>query len=153
MNADKVLKGMLLTEKANKQSAELGQYTFEVFKGANKHAIAEAVEATFKVTVRRVNTQNYRGKNKREPHGPAEHDLRLQEGHRDAQGRRQDRARSEGATKQRNHSHAHQTFPPAHALAALHLAQQARGPLQGAPPARPHRAQAQDGRPQLLRPR
>jgi large subunit ribosomal protein L23 len=65
MNADKVLKGMLLTEKANKQSAELGQYTFEVFKGANKHAIAEAVEATFKVTVRRVNTQNYRGKNKR----------------------------------------------------------------------------------------
>jgi len=65
MNAHKVLKGMLLTEKANKHSAELGQYTFEVFKGANKHAIAEAVESTFKVTVRRVNTQNYRGKNKR----------------------------------------------------------------------------------------
>ncbi|MFY9923321.1 MAG: 50S ribosomal protein L23 [Opitutaceae bacterium] len=65
MNADKVLKGMLLTEKANKQSAELGQYTFEVVKGATKHAIAEAVEATFKVTVRRVNTMNYRGKNKR----------------------------------------------------------------------------------------
>jgi large subunit ribosomal protein L23 len=65
MNSHKVLKGMLLTEKANKQSAELGQYTFEVFKDANKHAIAEAVEATFKVTVRRVNTQNYRGKNKR----------------------------------------------------------------------------------------
>ena len=69
MNADKVLKGMLLTEKANKQSAELGQYTFEVSKGANKHAIAEAVEATFKVTVRRVNTQNYRGKNKRSRQG------------------------------------------------------------------------------------
>ena len=69
MNADKVLKGMLLTEKANKQSAELGQYTFEVVKGANKHAIAEAVEATFKVTVRRVNTQNYRGKNKRSRQG------------------------------------------------------------------------------------
>ena len=65
MNADRVLKGLLLTEKANKHSAELGQYTFEVSKGANKHAIAEAVEATFKVTVRRVNTQNYRGKNKR----------------------------------------------------------------------------------------
>jgi large subunit ribosomal protein L23 len=69
MNADKVLKGMLLTEKANKQSAELGQYTFEVVKGANKHAIAQAVEATFKVTVRRVNTQNYRGKNKRSRQG------------------------------------------------------------------------------------
>jgi large subunit ribosomal protein L23 len=65
MNAHKVLKGMLLTEKANKQSAELGQYTFEVFKAANKHAIAEAVESTFKVTVRRVNTMNYRGKNKK----------------------------------------------------------------------------------------
>jgi large subunit ribosomal protein L23 len=65
MNAHNVLKGMLLTEKANKQSAELGQYTFEVAKDSNKHAIAEAVEATFKVTVRRVNTQNYRGKNKK----------------------------------------------------------------------------------------
>jgi large subunit ribosomal protein L23 len=69
MNADKVLKGMLLTEKANKQSAELGQYTFEVSKSANKHAIAEAVAATFKVTVRRVNTQNYPGKNKRSRQG------------------------------------------------------------------------------------
>jgi large subunit ribosomal protein L23 len=57
MNADQILKTVLLTEKANKQSAELGQYTFEVFPGANKHAIAEAVEATFKVTVRRVNTR------------------------------------------------------------------------------------------------
>jgi large subunit ribosomal protein L23 len=71
MNAHKVIKGMLLTEKANKQSAELGQYTFEVFRSASKHAIAEAVEATFKVTVRRVNTQNYRGKNKRGRAGQA----------------------------------------------------------------------------------
>jgi len=63
MNADKVLKEVLLTEKANKQSAELGQYTFIVSKGSNKHAIAEAVEKTFKVKVRRVNTQNYIGKN------------------------------------------------------------------------------------------
>ena len=65
MNASKVLKLVRLTEKSNKLSSELGQYTFEVFKYANKHAIAEAVEQTFKVTVRRVNTQNYRGKNKR----------------------------------------------------------------------------------------
>ena len=69
MKPDTILKGLLLTEKANKQSAELGQYTFEVFKGANKHAIAEAVEATFKVTVRRVNTQTYRGKNKKSRQG------------------------------------------------------------------------------------
>ncbi len=65
MNADQVLKTVVLTEKSNRLSAELGQYTFEVFKNANKHAIAEAVEKTFKVTVRRVNTLNYQGKNKR----------------------------------------------------------------------------------------
>ena len=45
MNADNVLKGMRLTEKANKQSAELGQYTFEVVQGATKHAIARGGRA------------------------------------------------------------------------------------------------------------
>jgi len=69
MNAHEVLKTMRLTEKASKQSAELGQYTFEVFASANKHAIAQAVEETFKVTVRRVNVQNYRGKNKKSRQG------------------------------------------------------------------------------------
>ena len=64
-NAHNVLKTMRLTEKSSKQSAELGQYTFEVYPDANKHAIALAVEQTFKVTVRRVNVQNYRGKNKK----------------------------------------------------------------------------------------
>jgi len=65
MQADKVLKLVRLSEKSNRLSSELGQYTFEVFKDANKHQIAAAVEQTFKVTVRRVNVQNYRGKNKR----------------------------------------------------------------------------------------
>ena len=69
MNADKVLKSVRLTEKSNKLSAELGQYTFEVFSDATKHTIAEAVESTFKVTVRRVNVQNYRGKNKKSSQG------------------------------------------------------------------------------------
>jgi large subunit ribosomal protein L23 len=69
MNADKVLKSVRLTEKANKLSAELGQYTFEVFKSATKHHIAEAVEGTFKVTVRRVNVMNIRGKNKKSRQG------------------------------------------------------------------------------------
>ena len=69
MNAHNVLKTMRLTEKASKQSAELGQYTFEVFSDANKHAIAQAVEETFKVTVRRVNVQNYRCKNKKSRNG------------------------------------------------------------------------------------
>jgi large subunit ribosomal protein L23 len=69
MKADHVLITVLLTEKANKQSAELGQYSFEVAPGATKHAIADAVERAFKVTVRRVNVQNYRGKNKRSRQG------------------------------------------------------------------------------------
>ena len=65
MNADKVLKHARLTEKATKQSADLGQYTFEVYPSATKDTIAAAIEQTFKVTVRRVNIQNYRGKNKK----------------------------------------------------------------------------------------
>jgi large subunit ribosomal protein L23 len=65
MKPDHVLKAVRLTEKANKQSAELGQYTFEVAPDSTKHTIALAVESAFKVTVRRVNVQNYRGKNKR----------------------------------------------------------------------------------------
>ena len=54
MQADKILKLVRLSEKSNKLSSELGQYTFEVYGHANKHQIAEAVEQTFKVTVRRV---------------------------------------------------------------------------------------------------
>ncbi len=65
MKPDHVLQTVLLTEKANKQSAALGQYTFEVFPTATKGMIADAVEQTFKVTVRRVNVMNYPGKNKR----------------------------------------------------------------------------------------
>jgi large subunit ribosomal protein L23 len=69
MNSNRVLKTVLLSEKANKQSAQLGQYTFEVYPDANKYSIALAVEDTFKVTVRRVNVQNYRGKNKKSRQG------------------------------------------------------------------------------------
>ena len=43
MQADKILKLVRLTEKSNKLSSELGQYTFEVYGHANKHQIAEAV--------------------------------------------------------------------------------------------------------------
>ncbi len=69
MNAGKVLKLVRLTEKSNKLSSELGQYTFEVAIGTNKHQIAEAVEKTFKVSVTRVNTATYRGKNKKSRQG------------------------------------------------------------------------------------
>lgn len=69
MNADQVIKHVRLTEKSNKLSSELGQYTFEVFKSATKYTVADAVEKTFKVTVTRVNIQNYRGKNKKSRQG------------------------------------------------------------------------------------
>jgi large subunit ribosomal protein L23 len=69
MNSDKVLKLIRLTEKSNRLSSELGQYTFEVFSDATKHTVAAAVEKTFKVTVMRVNIQNYRGKNKKSRQG------------------------------------------------------------------------------------
>ena len=69
MNADRILKQVVLSEKSNKLSSELGQYTFEVYPDVNKHQIAQAVEETFKVTVRRVNVQNYRGKNKKSRNG------------------------------------------------------------------------------------
>jgi large subunit ribosomal protein L23 len=69
MNADQVLKLVRLTEKSNAQSAEYGQYTFEVAPTATKAAIANAVEQTFKVTVKRVNVQNYQGKATRSRQG------------------------------------------------------------------------------------
>lgn len=69
MKNDQVLKLVRLTEKSNKLSSELGQYTFEVYPNATKHTIAAAVEKAFKVTVMRVNIQNYRGKNKRSRQG------------------------------------------------------------------------------------
>jgi large subunit ribosomal protein L23 len=69
MNAINVLKTARLTEKANLLSAEYGQYTFEVSPGSSKHAIRDAVEKTYKVTVTRVNTMHQRGKNKKSRQG------------------------------------------------------------------------------------
>ena len=62
VSADKVLKALRLTEKSNLASAELNQYTFEVFPDANKFQVKEAVEHVFKVTVTRVNVMNVKGK-------------------------------------------------------------------------------------------
>ena len=64
-----VLKLVRLTEKSNKLSSELGQYSFQVAINSNKHQIAEAVEKAFKVSVTRVNTAVNRGKNKKSRQG------------------------------------------------------------------------------------
>ncbi|MCH2387365.1 MAG: 50S ribosomal protein L23 [Opitutales bacterium] len=59
---DRVLKSLRLTEKSNLQSAEIGQYTFDVFKDANKYVIKSAIEKVFDVSVTRVNIINQKGK-------------------------------------------------------------------------------------------
>jgi len=65
MKAEQALKLVRFTEKTNVLSAELGQYTFEVDVNATKHDIVAAVEKAFKVTVKRVNTLQCKGKSKR----------------------------------------------------------------------------------------
>ena len=62
IQADRILKSLRLTEKSNLQSAEIGQYTFDVFKNANKYAIKSAIEKVFDVSVTRVNIINQKGK-------------------------------------------------------------------------------------------
>lgn len=69
VSPDKILKALRLTEKSNRASSELNQYTFEVFPHANKFQIRDAVEQTFKVTVKRVNVINLKGKPTRSRRG------------------------------------------------------------------------------------
>ena len=54
----------LITEKSTRQ-IELGQYSFEVHREANKIQIREAVEKTFNVQVKAVNTLNMPRKERR----------------------------------------------------------------------------------------
>ena len=69
ISADKILKNLRLTEKAAKLSSNYGQYTFEVYPSATKYTVRAAVEQTFKVTVKRVNIQNIKGKPKKSRRG------------------------------------------------------------------------------------
>jgi large subunit ribosomal protein L23 len=55
----------IITEKANSLTEDLGRYSFEVHKNANKVEIKKAVEQTYGVTVEAVNTMRYAGKLKR----------------------------------------------------------------------------------------
>lgn len=52
---EKILKESRVTEKASALTANLNQYTFEVYPGSSKPAIAAAVEKAFGVKVARVN--------------------------------------------------------------------------------------------------
>jgi large subunit ribosomal protein L23 len=55
----------LVTEKSSAAYQERGEYTFEVAPGASKHAIKEAVERLFGVSVTGVWTMLQRGKSRR----------------------------------------------------------------------------------------
>lgn len=54
----------LVTEKANRLSEKLNQFSFIVRPEANKLQIKDEVEALYKVSVVSVNTMRYAGKNK-----------------------------------------------------------------------------------------
>jgi large subunit ribosomal protein L23 len=55
----------IITERSSAAYQARGEYTFEVAPGATKHAIKEAIERLFGVTVTGVWTQNARGKARR----------------------------------------------------------------------------------------
>lgn len=63
LRVEDVLVRPLITEK-NTVLMEIGQYTFEVAREANKFQIREAVEKTFHVKVTAVNTLNVKAKAK-----------------------------------------------------------------------------------------
>lgn len=52
----------IVTEKMNSQGDKYNRYGFIVAKNANKLQIQKAVEELYGVTVKSVNTMNYRGK-------------------------------------------------------------------------------------------
>lgn len=60
-----VLKSPVVTEKSTRERMNFNKYTFFVDLEANKSKIKKAVEKIFDVTVKSVNTQNVRGKQKR----------------------------------------------------------------------------------------
>jgi large subunit ribosomal protein L23 len=55
----------IVTEQSSAAYQDRGEYTFEVAPGATKHAIKEAIERLFGVTVTGVWTSNMRGKSRR----------------------------------------------------------------------------------------
>ena len=63
LRLEDVIRRPLITEK-NTVLMEIGQYTFEVAPAANKIQIKAAVEQTFKVNVRAVNTLNVKPRKK-----------------------------------------------------------------------------------------
>jgi len=65
MEINKVIKGILVTEKSTAARDASNKYMFEVDRGANKVEIGKAVEKLFKVKVVDVRVMHVLGKKKR----------------------------------------------------------------------------------------
>ncbi len=64
LNYDKI-KGLVYTEKTNKQLADNNKYCFEVDPSCNKKEVASLIKKIFKVEVLKVNIANIRSENTR----------------------------------------------------------------------------------------
>jgi len=65
MNAHEIIRRPRLSEKTVHLQNNRNAYTFQVHGKANKAQIRDAVEELFSVKVRKVNTMNCRGKDRR----------------------------------------------------------------------------------------
>ncbi len=63
LNYDKI-KGLVYTEKTNKQLADNNKYCFEIDPKCNKKEIASLIKKLFKVEVQKVNIANIRSENR-----------------------------------------------------------------------------------------
>ena len=65
MNLESIILSPLVTEKGTMASEKANQIVFRVRPHASKDLVREAVEKLFKVTVLKVRTSNYLGKERR----------------------------------------------------------------------------------------
>ena len=65
MNLESIILSPLVTEKGTMASEKANQVVFRVRPHASKDLVREAVEKLFKVTVLKVRTSNYMGKERR----------------------------------------------------------------------------------------
>ena len=65
MNPGDVVQGPIITEKGTLMNEQAGQILFKVRKQASKDTIKVAIEHLFKVTVTKVRTSNFMGKERK----------------------------------------------------------------------------------------
>lgn len=68
ITAEKILKKPLISEKATVLSSEYNQYVFKVYSDANRTVVAQAVEKSWSVEVKKVNIINVKPKTRSHRH-------------------------------------------------------------------------------------